>query len=126
MNNIMVCVTKQKTCQRLIDYGKGLMTGADDSIHIIHVAENDYNFLGNTEEGSALEFLYEKAREIGAELTVLKSDNVIETLIDLARENDITKVIAGASGENGAGFLRRLDAALGAGIELIVVPVEYS
>lgn len=126
METIMVCVTKQKTCQRLIDYGKGLMTSPEDSMHIIHVAESDYNFLGDTEEHRALEYLYEKAREAGAELTVLKSDDVVGTLVQIVEQNDITKVVAGAANEIdvASGFMYRLRMRLNGKADLVVVPIE--
>lgn len=124
MENIMVCVTKQKTCQRLIDYGKQLMHGKRDSLHIIHVTSEDSEFLGDNEENRALEFLYEKSREAGAELTVLKSDDVIGTLDRIAGENHITKVVCGSPGEIGEpdGFLTRFHNKLNGKAELIVVP----
>lgn len=127
MENIMVCVTKQRTCQRLIDYGKTLMS-IDDTIHIIHVAGSDYNFLGDSEENKALEFLYEKSREVGADLTVLKSDDTILTLCSLAKENEITKMVVGASGEavdNASNFLSELRAKLDKAVELIILPSEH-
>ena len=99
MSRIMLCVTKQKTCQRLIDYGKSLMTSDDDTMHIIHVSGIDYNFLGDSEDGRALDYLYEKAREAGADLLVLKSDDVLETLAGIVKDNKIDKVVVGASHE---------------------------
>lgn len=127
MENIMVCVTKQRTCQRLIDYGKTLMS-SDDTIHIIHVAGSDYNFLGDSEENKALEFLYEKSREVGADLTVLKSDDTILTLCSLAKENEITKMVVGASGEvaeSASSFLGELRTRLDKAVELIILPSEH-
>ena len=127
MENIMVCVTKQRTCQRLIDYGKTLMS-SDDTIHIIHVTGSDYNFLGDSEENKALEFLYEKSREVGADLTVLKSDDTILTLCSLAKENEITKMVVGASGEvaeSASSFLGELRTRLDKAVELIIVPSEH-
>ena len=59
----MVCVTKQKTCQRLIDYGKSLQHAGDEQIFVIHIAPENENFLNNRQEGEALEFLYEKAKD---------------------------------------------------------------
>ena len=127
MENIMVCVTKQRTCQRLIDYGKTLMS-SEDSIHIIHVTGSDYNFLGDSEENKALEFLYEKSREAGADLTVLKSDDTISTLCSLAKDNEVTKMVVGASGEavdKSSSFLGKLRARLDKAVELIIVPSEH-
>jgi K+-sensing histidine kinase KdpD len=123
MENIMVCVTKQRTCQRLIDYGKNFIKDDRDTMHIIHVADKDYNFLGDSEENRALEFLYEKAREAGAELTVLKSDDVIGTLAGLVKDNEVTKVIVGASGDktDDSGFISKLRLLIGESADLIVL-----
>lgn len=124
MNNIMVCVTKQKTCQRLIDYGKKLRKSDEDQLFVIHIAKSDDPFLDNSEEGEALEFLYEKARDAGASLTVEKSDDVMKTLIDIVDRNEITEVITGQSGEKEGrdSFLDRLNEYLAGRAELIIVP----
>jgi len=98
---------------------------SDDTIHIIHVAGSDYNFLGDSEESKALEFLYEKSREVGADLTVLKSDDTILTLCSLAKENEITKMVVGASGEaaeSASSFLGELRTRLDTAGELIILP----
>lgn len=99
MSNVMVCVTKQKDCQRLILYGKSLCTGQDDKLYVIHVAGLDYAFLSSSEDGRALSFLYEKAHEAGAELTVVKSDDVLETLTDAVFDKNIDTVVVGATHE---------------------------
>ena len=127
MENIMVCVTKQKTCQRLIDYGSRLCRDPGDTLHIIHVAGTKEKFLGDSEENRALEYLYEKARDAGAELTVMKSDDACRTLAEIAKEHSVTKVVGGASGEaeGEENFLTKLRNSLGGGVELIIVPVEY-
>ena len=124
MNNIMVCVTKQKTCELLINYGKKLKSSDEDQLFVIHVAEDKYHFLGSEKEGEALEFLYEKAKEAGASLTVEKSEDVIGTLIDIVDRHQITEVIAGQSGdpEGEDGFLRRFQRSLSGKARLIVVP----
>lgn len=124
MENIMVCVTKQKNCQRLIDFGKSLKSSDDDELFIIHVAHTDFNFLGNTKENEALEFLYNKAMESGASLTVEKSDNVLETLVKLIKENKIDKVVVGQSGEiqGPVNFLTKLRKRTDGIVELIEVP----
>lgn len=124
MDNIMVCVTKQKTCQRLIDYGTSLRKTEKDQLFVIHVAKTDYDFLDNVEEGEALEFLFEKAKDADASLTVEKSDNAILALTDIARRNQITHVVVGESGEKGNNdsFLALLRSALKGWAELIIVP----
>lgn len=126
MEHTMVCVTKQKTCQRLIDYGSELVHRIGGTLHIVHVAEKNYNFLGDSEENRALTFLYEKAREAGAELTVLKADDVLSTLSSLVDEKEITNVVVGASGEKSEidGFTAKLRLLLGHRAKLCVVPAS--
>ncbi|MDO4552953.1 MAG: universal stress protein UspA [Bacillota bacterium] len=100
MKNIMVCVTQQRSCDRLIRYGHGLVAeGKENNLFIIHVAHYQFKFLGNTQEGEALEYLYEKALEYGAQLTVVRSNHVLDTLADLVKKYQITHIVLGESGE---------------------------
>jgi len=46
-----------------------------------------------------LEYLYEKAMEYGAQLTVVRSNDVEDTLVDLVKKYKITHIILGESGE---------------------------
>lgn len=101
MKNVMVCVTQQKNCERLIKYGHEFLGEAEGELFIIHVAHYEFKFLGATKEGDALDYLYEKALDYGANLTVVRSNNVIDTLAELVSKNEITHVIMGASGESG-------------------------
>ncbi|WP_312651069.1 universal stress protein [Aminipila sp.] len=99
MKNVMVCVTQQKTCERLIKYGHEFLGNDEGELFIIHVAHYQFKFLGNNQEGEALEYLYEKALEYGANLTVVRSNHVLDTLVDLVNKNDISYVVLGESGE---------------------------
>ncbi len=125
MATIMVCVTKQKTCQRLIKFGKLAMMPGDE-LHVVHVASYDYNFLGDSEENRALEFLYEQAREAGAELTVLKSNDTLGALCQLARDKHVDKFIMGSAPEQDvkSGFIGRLERKLNGSVEVITLPWE--
>lgn len=99
MGNIMVCVTQQKSCDRLIQYGKKVLDDTEGELFIIHIAHYDYKFLGHSRESEALEYLYQKALEYGANLTVVRSNNVLSTLKELVDKNQITHVIMGESRE---------------------------
>jgi K+-sensing histidine kinase KdpD len=98
MKNIMVCVTQQKTCDRLIRHGSELQKGSKGDLYIIHVAPDYDKFLGNAKEGEALDYLYEKALEYGANLTVIRSNNILDTLVDLVKKNKIDHVVMGVTG----------------------------
>lgn len=98
MRKIMVCVTEQKTCDRLIIFGHDLMLSKNDELYIIHISRSE-NFLNISKAGDALEYLYEKALEYGANLTVLKSENVLDSMVGFIDKNRITHVVLGQSGE---------------------------
>jgi K+-sensing histidine kinase KdpD len=120
----MVCVTRQKTCDRLIKYGRELLEGEQGELLIIHVARSQYKFLGGAEDGAALDYLYEKAKEYGASLTVLKSDDVLETLTAQVRKNNVNIVVIGESREGGApsNMVAKLKEQLANDASLLVIP----
>ena len=99
MKNVMVCVTQQKTCDRLIKRGRDILGDESGELIIMHVAHYQFKFLGNSKEGEALDYLYEKALIYGASLTVIRSNNVLETLIEQVAKNRITHVVIGESRE---------------------------
>ena len=122
--NVMVCVTQQKTCDRLIQYGHDFLKGDKGELFIIHVARYEFKFLGSSEEGEALEYLYQKALEYGANLTVVRSNHVLETLVGLVEKNKITHVVLGESGEakKEAHLITRFEKKIEGVAELIVIP----
>jgi len=124
MKNVMVCVTQQKTCDRLIQYGHEFLGSQKGELFIIHVAHYQIKFLGNSKEGEALEYLYEKALEYGANLTVVRSNDVLGTLSDLVVKNKITHVIVGESGEAQikSNMVEQLRKRIADKAELVVIP----
>ena len=124
--NVMVCVTQQKTCDRLIRYGHDFLGREDGELYIIHVAHYEFKFLGSTKEGEALEYLYQKALEYGANLTVVRSNHVLDTLIDLVVKNKISLVVMGESGEvkNENNIIMQFEDRIKGIAELIVIPAN--
>ncbi len=99
MKNIMVCVTQQKTCDRLIYEGAELLKDEEGELFVIHVAQEGFNFLGHSKEGEALEYLFDKAKKYGANLTVIRSMDILQTFCDLVDKNNITHIILGEPGD---------------------------
>ncbi len=127
MKKVMVCVTQQKNCDRLIKYGSGLLEDSEENgeLLIVHIAHYDFKFLGKSSEGDALEYLYQKALEHDANLTVVRSNNVVQTLIDTAEKNEVTTVVIGETKnyKNSANMVDVVkDKLRSKDIELIVVP----
>jgi len=95
--NVMVCVTQQKTCERLIKKAHNMIEGLNENLFVVHVVKNDSKFLGNDKEGEALEYLFGISKAVGANLSVLRADSVSETLVDFAVENNIDTIFMGES-----------------------------
>ena len=83
---IMVCVTRQKTCERLIRMGEKIANHSKGELSVVHVAKMGTNFLDNPHEGEALEYLFQISKHAGADLSVLRSDNVVNTLVKFAKK----------------------------------------
>lgn len=94
--NVMVCVTQQKNCERLIMGGYNEIEEGDN-LYIIHVVSENDNFLYNSNDGEALEYLFEASKKVGADLTVIRSKDTIKAISDFAKKNNITHIIMGSS-----------------------------
>lgn len=122
--NILVCITQQKTCERLIrkalDY-----KGQNSCLYVIHVAKNDWSFLDNTSEGEALEYLFSISKSVGAFLTVLRSDDIVGAIVDYAAEKKIDLLIMGQSpnDHHENNFYNALKSIL-TDIEIKIIPYE--
>ncbi len=97
--NVLVCVTQQKTCEKLIQQGAELSKEQTGSLYVLHVVNENDKFLYNFSDGDALEYLFKITKNIGAELTVKRSKDVIRTIVDYADEMDITHIVLGSSRE---------------------------
>lgn len=125
MKNVMVCVTQQKTCERLIQFGYNTLGEEKGELYIIHVIGKQNKFLGSSKDGDALEYLFEISHDYGANLTVIRSDDILKTLVDLVYKNQITHIVMGESGKesgNSDTIIGRLTNKVYGSAEVIVVP----
>lgn len=99
--NIMVCVTQQKTCERLIMSGYERITKDKDNLFIINVVNEKDTFLHTSTDGEALEYLFGVSSSVGANLTVIRAKDVIAAMGDFAKKNKITHIVLGASPHGG-------------------------
>ncbi len=102
-NKVMVCVTQQKTCERLIKKGFEIAKEIDGCLYVIHVVNEKDKLLYNLSDGEALEYLFDITKQLGADLVVKRSKNVINTLVEFAEENKITHIVIGNSTEKSKG-----------------------
>ncbi len=97
--NVLVCVTQQKTCERLIHQGAELSKDQPSGLYVLHVVNEKDKLLYNLSDGDALEYLFDITKGVGAELTVKRSKDVIKTIVDFAEEMKITHIVLGNPGK---------------------------
>ncbi len=54
-------------------------------------------------DGEALEYLFNVSKKVGADLTVLRSKDVLKAIIDFAKSNHITHIVMGTPQNKGLG-----------------------
>lgn len=96
-NRVMICVTKQKACERLIKIGSNKANNELSKLYVVHVSREGESYLGNPDEGQALEYLFSVSKKANAEMTVMRSENIVETLVDFAKEQEIQVMVLGES-----------------------------
>ena len=94
---VMVCVTQQKSCEKLIQRGYEIVQGKNDELFVVHVVKNDWRYFSQMEESDALEYLFDVSKKFNADLSIYRSKRIEETLAKFAIDNDISDVIMGES-----------------------------
>ncbi|MCT4563600.1 MAG: universal stress protein UspA [Maledivibacter sp.] len=126
--DIMVCVTQQKSCERLIERGAEVKNklDVDGQLHVIHVVKDGWKYFGKLKESDALEYLFDISKSYGADLTVIKAPDIEETLMNFAEKNNIEIVVMGESLEKSSqqNMIERFKRKLDRNIVLEIVPVN--
>lgn len=101
-HNILVCVTQQKSCKRLIEAGAAIAKEEDGNLYVIHVVKEGWKYFGKLKEADAIEYLFEESKKNGGDLTIVKADDIVGTLKKFAREKEIDIIVMGKSREKTA------------------------
>lgn len=109
METVLVCVTVQRECERLILAGKRLADSAHLPLHVLHVAASDAAPLGNPDVEQALNGLYALARQAGAEMTLLYHADVRAAIVDYARQVHAVCVVVGSDKQGGWAMAEALE-----------------
>jgi len=96
-NKIMVCVTQQKLCKRLIHRAHNLKKHEEDELFVIHVVKENWKYFGQLKEADALEYHFDSAKEFGATLNVYKAKDIEGTLADFAEKQGVDVIVMGES-----------------------------
>lgn len=94
---VMVCVTKQKNCERLIRQGAKIAEQLGIELMVVHAICPNEHVLGSEDDCEALEFLFRLANEHGAEMHILRAENALDGLADAARKHNVELMVLGAS-----------------------------
>ncbi|MBR4436077.1 MAG: universal stress protein UspA [Clostridia bacterium] len=117
---LMVCVTGQRACERLIERG-AYMRKPNQRLFVVHCVQEGHAFLDYRSEPDAIEYLFTCASLIDAELAILRAENVVDALVDFAETNGVSQIILGTSLNQGPGsFTVRLASRLSA-VDFIIV-----
>ena len=121
--NVLICVTRQRSCERLIRVGYERSKTTGGKPYVIHVAPLGENFLGNPKEGEALDYLFHISKQVGAEMTVLRSNEVVDVLSSFSQKHNIGIIILGEppSCQGKSDIIRKLKNKL-SDVEFIIVP----
>jgi len=95
-HRVMVCVTPQKSCKRLVERGSARAKDMDGQFVVIYV-NNKKNLNRELKEHKILLELFELAKDYGGTVSILTGENVCDTLAEFAKENKITHIIMGKS-----------------------------
>ena len=107
--SVLVCVTGQKSCERLILTGAKLAEMAGESLVVLHVVRTGGSVLGFVNEPQALEYLLRVSMEHGADMMVRKADDVVNAIEAEAKAHGTTVIVAGrAANYNGWDLLDEL------------------
>ena len=96
-NAVLVCVTEQFECARLIRKGRELADRSGARLLVLHVRTRKNSLMGNPDISAALNQLYADAREADAEMEIISSPEVEKTICGYARSQRASEIVVGLS-----------------------------
>lgn len=95
-HRIMVCVTPQNSCKRLIERGAARAKEEGGQFVVIYVNKKS-TLNKELKEQKILLQLFEYAKSLGGTVSILSGEKVYNTLADFAKNHKITHIIVGKS-----------------------------
>lgn len=99
---VLVCVTGQRDCDRLIHAGKKIAQERSVSLQVLCVQPTSAGFETNCEE---LEYLRQTARDAKAEMTVYFDDDAAIVAVGFAKQLGATHIVTGMAEAPVNGFV---------------------
>ena len=116
---ILVLVTLQRACARLIRRGADLALRQHCPLHVLHVVVKDQETEpGREMDAQALDYLYALSGEAGAEMTVFTADVAVTAIAEFANNQKVRQVVMGG-GEMASGIAETLSELL-PGVQIMI------
>ena len=100
---VLVCVTGQKDCARLVEVGARI-AGQRGGIPV-RVLNVQCSSAGYETDGEELEYLRQKARSVSAEMTVFFNDNPALITAGFVKQTGAVQIVTGIAGTPSGGFI---------------------
>lgn len=94
-SGVLVCVTLQMTCGRLIAQGAAIAQAHGLPLYVIHAVHPGSALMGNPSESEALDYLYAQAARFGAEMTMIRCQDPLEAVVAQALRVNAAHVVLG-------------------------------
>lgn len=120
---IMVLVTLQQLCARLIRNGADMAMKQRCPLKVVHVALSDQAEKGNSAiDAQVLNDLYALSNEVGAEMCVLTAEVAVAAMADYAQKNGVKQILLGG-GQRAHGIAETLSSLL-PGVKVLIIDPE--
>lgn len=103
---IIVCVTPQDSCARLIEAGARIAEKENKSLVVLSIFKEKNGL--NANEGGALETLYGAARKYNARMSIYFNDNPAIVAAIVSKRENASVFVTGFPEEGSSGFIARV------------------
>ncbi len=100
--SVLVCVTSQYDCDRLINAGFEIATDKGYDLHVlcVHTPVSNAAFLSDE-----IEYLYQTSKSLYADMTIAFNDNAPQTTVDFAKRINAKVIVTGMPDNRKNGFV---------------------
>ncbi len=116
---ILVLVTLQRACARLIRQGADMALREHSPLHVLHVVSGGQEAQEPALDAQTLDYLYALCGEAGAQMTVMTADVPLTAMAEFASTQGIRQVVMGG-GEQASGIAESLSRLL-PGVQVMIL-----
>ncbi len=123
---VMVCVTQQRSCERLLARGSQLTNHKHDELFMVHIVKENWRYFSQMKESDAMEYLYDIAKNYDASVNVLKAKDIELALRTFAQKHEVDVIVMGESQESNEqqNMIHRIQLNLDKKIQFMVVSLD--